>query len=54
MEWIGWVLALIAVLAMVAWMGNVFMNEGLSGQQRGSSTTGQPKRRRLSPSRWML
>ena len=54
MNWLVWITGLAAVLAMAAALGRVFMREGMAGKERRASVTGNLKKRRLSPSRWML
>ena len=54
MEWLAWIIGLIAVLGMAVAFGYVFVQRGLSAQDRRGPGTKHVKRERLSPSRWML
>ena len=54
MEWLIWILGLIAVLAMAAAIARVFMKEGLSAQEHRGSRAVDTRKGRLSSSRWML
>ena len=54
MEWLAWTVGLIAILVVAVSIGYVFMQEGLSAQQHPGSPPARVKRRRISPSRWML
>ena len=54
MEWLIWIFGLVAVLAMAVSIGQVFMKEGLSAQEHRSPRPADAKRRRLSPSSWMI
>lgn len=53
MELLLWILGLVAVLAMAA-IADVLMKEGLWPQRRRGSRAAEARKRRLSPSRWML
>lgn len=54
MEWLAWIIGLIAVLGMAVALSYVFVQRGLSAQDRRGPGTKHVKRERLSPSRWML
>ena len=51
MEWLAWIIGLIAVLGMAVALGYVFVQQGLSAQDRRGPGTKDVKRERLSPSR---
>ena len=54
MEWLAWTMGLIAILVVAVAIGYVFLQEGLSAQQSPRSPAALVRRRRISPSRWML
>src|SRR5437879_3771949 len=54
MEWLAWTMGLIAILVVAVAIGYVFLQEGLSAKEHPGSQTAHIKRRRISPSRWML
>jgi hypothetical protein len=54
MEWLAWTLGLIAIVVVAGSIGYVFLQEGLAAQQHPGPQSAQVRRRRISPSRWML
>jgi hypothetical protein len=50
MEWLAWTIGLITILLVALSIVSLFMRESLPLEARRSHV----KRRRLSPSRWML
>jgi hypothetical protein len=52
MAWLAWLIGLVLVVAVS--IGHMFLQGGLPTQERRGSRIAHVKRRRLSPSRWML
>ena len=54
MQWLAWTLGFVSVLLVAFSIGRLFVEQPTQKEERRRSRAYNVKRRRLSPSRWML
>jgi hypothetical protein len=54
MQWLAWIIGFVSVLLVAFSIGRLFVEQPAQKEERHRSRTNNVKRRRLSPSRWVL